>query len=59
MAGEVSTLALIPRVVDAVAPVPVVVAGGITDGRGVVAALALGAQAAMLLSPAKPMALFS
>jgi NAD(P)H-dependent flavin oxidoreductase YrpB (nitropropane dioxygenase family) len=48
IAGEVSTLALIPRVVDAVAPVPVVAAGGIADGRGVVAVLALGAQAAML-----------
>jgi NAD(P)H-dependent flavin oxidoreductase YrpB (nitropropane dioxygenase family) len=48
VAGEVSTLALIPRVVDAVAPVPVVAAGGIADGRGVVAVLALGAQAAML-----------
>src|SRR5262249_19386253 len=48
IAGEVSTLVLIPRVVDAVAPVPVVAAGGIADARGVVAVLALGAQAAML-----------
>jgi NAD(P)H-dependent flavin oxidoreductase YrpB (nitropropane dioxygenase family) len=48
VAGEVSTLALVPRVVDAVAPRPVVAAGGIADGRGMVAALALGAQAAML-----------
>jgi NAD(P)H-dependent flavin oxidoreductase YrpB (nitropropane dioxygenase family) len=48
IAGEVSTLALVPRVVDAVAPVPVVAAGGIADGRGVVAVLALGAQAAAL-----------
>jgi NAD(P)H-dependent flavin oxidoreductase YrpB (nitropropane dioxygenase family) len=48
IAGEVSTLALIPRVVDAVAPRPVVAAGGIADGRGVVAVLALGAQAAVL-----------
>ena len=48
VAGEVSTLALVPRVVDAVAPRPVVAAGGITDARGVVAVLALGAQAAML-----------
>jgi NAD(P)H-dependent flavin oxidoreductase YrpB (nitropropane dioxygenase family) len=48
VAGEVSTLALIPRVVDAVAPRPVVAAGGIADARGVVAVLALGAQAAML-----------
>jgi len=37
IAGQVSTLALIPRVVDAVAPRPVVAAGGIADGRGVVA----------------------
>ena len=48
VAGEVSTLALVPRVVDAVAPQPVAAAGGIGDGRGVVAALALGAQAAVL-----------
>jgi NAD(P)H-dependent flavin oxidoreductase YrpB (nitropropane dioxygenase family) len=41
-------LALIPRVVDAVAPRPVVAAGGIADARGVVAVLALGAQAAAL-----------
>ena len=47
-AGEVSTLALVPRVVDAVAPLPVVAAGGIADARGLAAALALGAQAAML-----------
>src|SRR5215475_9080348 len=48
VAGEVSTLALVPRVVDAVAPRPVAAAGGIGDARGVVAALALGAQAAVL-----------
>src|SRR5215510_13961433 len=48
VAGEVSTLALVPRVVDAVAPRPVAAAGGIADGRGVVAALALGAQAVVL-----------
>jgi enoyl-[acyl-carrier protein] reductase II len=42
--AEVSTMALVPQVVDAVAPVPVVAAGGIADGRGVAAALALGAQ---------------
>lgn len=44
--GNVSTLALVPRVVDAVAPVPVVAAGGMGDARGFVAALALGAQGA-------------
>jgi NAD(P)H-dependent flavin oxidoreductase YrpB (nitropropane dioxygenase family) len=48
VAGEVSTLALVPRVVDAVAPRPVAAAGGISDGRGVIAVLALGAQAAVL-----------
>lgn len=41
--GEVSTMALVPMVVDAV-DVPVIAAGGIFDGRGVVAALALGAE---------------
>jgi enoyl-[acyl-carrier protein] reductase II len=41
--GRVGGLVLLPAVVDAVAPVPVVAAGGIADGRGLVAALALGA----------------
>ena len=41
--GEVSTMALVPQVVDAVS-IPVIAAGGIADSRGVVAALALGAQ---------------
>ncbi len=40
-----TVLALVPAVVDAIAPVPVIAAGGIADGRGVVAALALGADA--------------
>jgi nitronate monooxygenase len=44
--GTVSTLALVPRVVDAVTPVPVVAAGGIADGRGLAAVLALGAVGA-------------
>jgi nitronate monooxygenase len=39
---------LVPAVVDAVAPVPVIAAGGIGDARGVAAVLALGAQAAWL-----------
>jgi nitronate monooxygenase len=38
-----ATLPLVPAVVDAVAPVPVLAAGGIADGRGVAAALMLGA----------------
>ena len=46
--GEVTTMALVPAVVDAVAPVPVIAAGGITDGRGLAAALALGAQGVWL-----------
>jgi NAD(P)H-dependent flavin oxidoreductase YrpB (nitropropane dioxygenase family) len=44
----VATLPLVPAVVDAVAPVPVIAAGGIGDARGVAAVLALGAQAALL-----------
>ena len=43
--GEASTFVLVPSVVDAIAPVPVVAAGGIADGRGAAAALALGADA--------------
>jgi NAD(P)H-dependent flavin oxidoreductase YrpB (nitropropane dioxygenase family) len=42
--GTIATMALVPAVVDAVAPVPVVAAGGIADGRGLAAALALGAS---------------
>ncbi len=45
--GEVGTLALVPQVVDAV-KIPVLAAGGIADGRGFVAALALGAQGAVI-----------
>jgi enoyl-[acyl-carrier protein] reductase II len=41
--GVVSTLSLVPQVVDAVRPVPVVAAGGIADGRGIAAAVVLGA----------------
>jgi len=41
--GEVSTMALVPQVVDAVSPIPVVASGGIFDGRGIAAALMLGA----------------
>jgi enoyl-[acyl-carrier protein] reductase II len=46
MAAGVGTMALVPQVVDAVAPVPVLAAGGIADGRGLAAALALGAAGA-------------
>jgi enoyl-[acyl-carrier protein] reductase II len=45
--GEIGTLALVPQVVDAV-QIPVLAAGGIVDGRGLVAALALGAQGAIV-----------
>jgi nitronate monooxygenase len=43
-AGSIGTFALLPAIVDAVAPIPVVAAGGIADGRGLAAALLLGAQ---------------
>jgi len=43
----IGTLALVPQVVDAV-DIPVIAAGGIMDGRGIAASLALGAQAAQL-----------
>lgn len=46
--GTVATMPLIPAVVDAVAPVPVVAAGGISDGRGLAAALSLGASGAWI-----------
>jgi len=41
--GEITTMVLVPQVVDAVAPLPVLAAGGIAGGRQVAAALALGA----------------
>jgi nitronate monooxygenase len=46
-AASVGMIALLPQVIDAVR-VPVVAAGGIADGRGLVAALALGASGALL-----------
>ena len=42
--GQVALFPLLPTVVDTVSPLPVVAAGGIVDGRGLAAALALGAQ---------------
>lgn len=41
--GSVATMVLVPQVVDAVRPIPVVAAGSIFDGRGLAAALVLGA----------------
>jgi NAD(P)H-dependent flavin oxidoreductase YrpB (nitropropane dioxygenase family) len=46
--GTVATMPLIPAVVDAVGPVPVIAAGGIADGRGLAAAMALGASGAWI-----------
>lgn len=42
--GEIATMVLIPEVVDAVAPLPVLAAGGIARGRQIAAAMALGAE---------------
>ncbi|MCW2902516.1 MAG: 2-nitropropane dioxygenase [Streptosporangiaceae bacterium] len=42
--GEISTMVLVPEVVDAVAPIPVLAAGGIASGRQMAAAMALGAS---------------
>jgi nitronate monooxygenase/enoyl-[acyl-carrier protein] reductase II len=42
--GWVATMVLVPQVVDVAGGIPVVAAGGIADGRGIAAALALGAQ---------------
>jgi len=54
--GNIGTLSVVPQIVDAVKPIPVAAAGGIADGRGLVAALALGAEGVwcgsmFLLSP--------
>lgn len=46
--GPMTSVALIPMVVDAVAPVPVLAAGGFVDGRGLAAALCLGADGILM-----------
>jgi len=46
--GTMSTMSLVPQVVDIVGGVPVLAAGGIADGRGLAAALMLGAQGALI-----------
>lgn len=46
--GWMASLPLVPMMVKAVAPLPVLCAGGIADGRGLVAALALGAEGVLL-----------
>jgi NAD(P)H-dependent flavin oxidoreductase YrpB (nitropropane dioxygenase family) len=46
--GRIATLPLIPSTIDAVAPTPVLAAGGIVDGRGIAAALTLGAAGVWL-----------
>jgi enoyl-[acyl-carrier protein] reductase II len=46
MLAGVGALALVPQVVDAVGPIPVLVAGGVADGRGLAAGLVLGAAGA-------------
>jgi NAD(P)H-dependent flavin oxidoreductase YrpB (nitropropane dioxygenase family) len=42
--GEIATMVLVPEVVDAVSPTPVIAAGGIASGRQMAAAMALGAE---------------
>jgi nitronate monooxygenase len=46
--GRIGTMALVPQVVDAVSPTLVAAAGGVGDGRGLIAALALGAVGAWI-----------
>jgi len=44
--GEITTMVLVPQIVDAVAPLPVLAAGGIGSGRQLAASIALGAEGA-------------
>jgi nitronate monooxygenase len=46
--GRIGTMALVPQVIDAIRPTPVLAAGGIADGRGLAAALAMGAVGAWI-----------
>jgi enoyl-[acyl-carrier protein] reductase II len=46
--GRIPTLVTVPLIVDAVSPIPVVAAGGIGDGRGIAAALMLGAEGVLV-----------
>ena len=46
--GRIATLPLVPQIVDTVSPRPVVAAGGIANGRGIAASLALGAEGVWL-----------
>ena len=46
--GRVGTLALVPAVVDVAGGIPVLAAGGVADGRGLAAAIALGAEGALI-----------
>jgi len=48
VAGQVSSLVLLPRIVDAVTPALVLAAGGVADGRGLAAALCLGADGVVM-----------
>jgi nitronate monooxygenase len=48
MEAQVATLAVVPAIVDTIGSVPVVAAGGITDGRGLAAVLASSAAGAWI-----------